>query len=54
MSKPTRNDANILIVVVRENMHACSHNLKLSNIDIYQDYLSKKEKIELLSEVCFF
>ena len=43
----------ILTVAVRESMPVCIQNFKKWNINVQQDYLSKKEQIWLLNEVSF-
>ena len=43
----------ILTVAVRESMPVCIQNSKKWNINVQQDYLSKKEQIWLLNEVSF-
>ena len=42
---------HILTIAVGEIIHACIRDLKLSNIDVQREYLSKKEQIWLLCEV---
>ena len=44
---------HVLTIAIKEIVHTCTSNLKYSNIDVQQAYVSKKVKIWLFYEVSF-